>query len=296
MAVGVIATSFASIFIRFADAPALVIAAYRVTLASLILALPTWMAAREELRVLTGRDLRLAFFSGVFLAFHFATWIASLDYTTVASSVVLVNTNPLFVALMSHLLLRERVSQSTMSGITVTVAGGIIIGYGDLALGGQQLLGDLLALTGAVMGAAYFLIGRSLRPKLSLLAYIFVTYATAAVMLLAMCVLTRQPFTGYSPHTYLMFLLLAVVPQIIGHSSYNWALRYISATLVAVMALGEPISATILAAVILKEIPTVVKLIGGLLILVGIYITSRVEQAAQAQPAGAPCVDDNSSS
>ncbi len=287
MTIGVIATSTSSIFIRLANAPALVIAAYRLSLASLILAVPAWLQAGQELRTLTRRDLRLACFSGVFLALHFATWIASLDYTTVASSVVLVDTNPIFVALMSHLLLRERVSQSTVLGIAVTVAGGFIIGYGDLALGGQQLLGDLLALTGAVMSAAYFLIGRSLRPKLSLLAYVFVTYTTAAVVLVATGLVARLPFTGYSPHTYLMFLLLAIVPQIIGHSSYNWALRYLSATLVAVMILGEPISATILAAVILKEIPTAAKIIGGLLILTGIYITSRAERAAQAQSAGA---------
>lgn len=288
IAIGIVAVSFASIFIRLADAPSLVIAAYRLTLASLILVVPTWLQARDELRALTGQDLRLAFLSGAFLAMHFATWIASLDYTTVASSVVLVDTNPLFVALMSSLLLRERMSQSTMVGIAITVAGGIVVGYGDLGLGGQQLLGDGLALIGAVMAAGYFTIGRSLRRKLSLLAYIFLTYATAALVLLTLCLLTRQSFTGYSSQTYLMFLLLAVVPQMIGHSSFNWALRYLSATFVAVTVLGEPVGSTILAVVILNEIPTASKLAGGLLILAGIYITSRGERAAQVEPVGAP--------
>lgn len=288
IAVGIVAVSFASIFIRLADAPALVVAAYRLTLASVILALPAWMQARDELRSLKSEDLRLAFFSGGFLAVHFATWIASLEHTTVASSLVLVSTSPLFVALMSPLLLRERVSQGAMLGIAITVVGGIIVGYGDFGLGGQQWLGDGLALIGAVMAAGYLTIGRSLRRKLSLLAYIFLTYATAAMVLLALCLLTRQSFTGYSAYTYLMFLLLAVVPQMIGHSSFNWALRYLSATFVAVTVLGEPIGSTILAVIILKEIPTETKLVGGLLILVGIYITSRGETAAQVEPVGAP--------
>jgi len=289
IAVGIVAVSFSSIFIRLADAPSLVIAAYRLTLASLILALPTWLRAREELRTLTARNpstgsgqaLQLAFLSGVFLAAHFATWIASLDYTTVASSVVLVNTSPIFVALTSPFLLREPASRSTLLGIGVAVVGGIIVGSEDFSLGGQQLLGDGLALAGAITVAGYFLIGRSLRPQLSLLAYVFLTYATAALVLLALCLVTRQPLTGYSAWTYLMFLLLALVPQIIGHSAYNWALRYLSATFVSVTVLGDPVGSTILAALILQEIPTTTKVAGGLLILAGIYVASRGERAAQ---------------
>lgn len=286
--VGIVAVSFSSIFIRLADAPSLVIAAYRLTLASLILALPTWLQARDELRTFTARELQLAFLSGAFLAAHFATWIASLDYTTVASSVVLVDTSPIFVALVSPFLLREPVSRSTLLGIGVAFIGGMVVGFEDFGLGGQQLLGDGLALAGAITVAGYFLIGRSLRPKFSLLAYVFLTYAAAALILLALCLVTRQPFTGYSAWTYLMFLLLALVPQIIGHSAYNWALRYLSATFVSVTVLGDPVGSTILAALILKEIPTATKVAGGLLILAGIYVASRGERANQIKSVTVP--------
>ena len=279
ISLGIVAVSFGSIFIRLADAPSLVIAAYRLTLASLILAPAAFLRSRDELRALTGGDLRLALLAGLFLGLHFATWITSLEYTSVASSVVFVDTHPLFVGLASHFLLRERLSRPTLVGILVAVLGGAIIGYGSFGLGREEFLGDLLALVGAAMAAGYFLIGRKLRPKLSLLSYIFLVYATGAVVLLAFSALAGQPFVGYSRQTYLMFLLLAVVPQIIGHSSFNWALRYLTTTFVSVTVLGEPIGATILATLILREPPTLMEVVGGVLILAGIYIVSREEQS-----------------
>lgn len=285
--IGIIAVSFASIFIRLAEAPSLVIAAYRMTIASLILTLPTLLRARGELRNLTARELRLALLSGLFLGLHFASWITSLEYTSVASSVVFVSTHPIFVGLASPLLLKEKLSRWTLMGVVIAVLGGTIIGYGDLGLGQSELFGDLLAVVGAVMAAGYFLIGRALRPRLSLLAYIFLAYSTAAVTVVALALLTGGPFGGYTGRTYLMFFLLAVVPQIIGHSSFNWALRYLSATFVAVTILGEPVGSTILACFILGEIPTIFKLIGGALILAGIYIASREERSLEGTPAPA---------
>lgn len=276
---GVAAVSFASIFIRLADAPSLVIASCRLTLASLILAPAVHLRARQELRSLTARDLRLAMVSGLFLALHFALWITSLSYTSVASSVVFVATMPLFVGLISYLFLSEPLTPRMLTGLFIAVAGGMTIGFGDIGLGVREVIGDLLALGGAAMGAGYFLIGRSLRPKLSLLAYICLTYSTAALTLLGLTVLARLPFTGYSQRTYLMFVLLAVVPQIVGHSSFNWALRYLPAIFVTVTTLGEPVGATILAFFILHEAPTLLKIIGGVLILMGIYVASGAESA-----------------
>jgi drug/metabolite transporter (DMT)-like permease len=277
IAIGIVAVSTASIFIRLAEAPSLVIAAYRLTIASLILAPAALWRARDELRQLTGRELRLALLSGLFLGLHFATWITSLAYTSVASSVVFVSTSPLLVGLASPLVLKERLTRRMLTGIVVAVLGGAIVGYGDFGLGQQELVGDLLAVAGAVMAAGYFLVGRQLRARLSLLAYITLAYSTAAVVVLALCLLTSQQFTGYPERTYLMFLLLAVVPQLIGHSAFNWALRYLSATFVAVTVLGEPIGSTTLAYFILHEVPTALKLVGGGLILGGIYIASREE-------------------
>jgi drug/metabolite transporter (DMT)-like permease len=283
LAMGMVAVSFASIFIRLAEAPSLVIAASRLTIASLILAPAAFIRSKDELRSLTKADLRLALLSGLFLGLHFATWISSLEYTSVASSVVFVDTSPLFVGLASHFLLKERVSQKMFVGIAIAVLGGMTIGYGDFGLGAGELLGDFLALAGAVAVSGYLLVGRKLRPNLSLLSYIFLVYSTAAAFLIVLCLATGHTFSGYPRQTYLMFFLLAVVPQIIGHSSYNWALKYLPATFVGVGTLGEPIGSTILACFILNEVPTLAKIGGGVLILAGIYVSSRAKSVAEAE-------------
>ena len=283
LAIGIVAVSFASIFIRLAEAPSLVIAASRLTIASLILAPAVLIKSKDELRDLTRQDLLLALLSGLFLGVHFATWISSLEYTSVASSVVFVSTSPMFVGLASHFLLKERVSRRMFAGIAVSVLGGIIIGYGDFGLGARELFGDFLALVGAAAVSVYLLVGRKLRRHLSLLSYIFLVYATAAVFLIAVCLVAGHTFSGYPRQTYLMFILLAAVPQIIGHSSYNWALKYLPATFVGVATLGEPIGSTILAYFILRETTTLAKIGGGALILAGIYVSSRAESAAGSE-------------
>jgi len=283
LATGIVAVSFASIFIRLAEAPSLVIAASRLTIASLILAPVAFIRGKEELRALTKGDLQLALLSGLFLGLHFATWISSLEYTSVASSVVFVSTSPLFVGLASHFLLKERVSRQMFVGIAISVVGGMIIGYGDFGLGMRELFGDLLAIAGAVAVSGYWLVGRRLRRQLSLLPYIFLVYATAAAFMIVLCLATGHSFSGYPRQTYLMFFLLAVVPQIIGHSSFNWALKYLPATFVVVSTLGEPVGSTILAHFILHEVPTVAKIGGGVLILAGIYISSRAESLAESE-------------
>lgn len=280
LSLGVVAVSFAAIFIRWADAPALTIAAYRLTIAVVILAPIVLATAREELQVLTWLDVRLALLSGAFLGFHFAFWISSLDYTSVASSVVFVTTSPLWVGLGAHVFTEDRLTRPLMMGILLAVVGGVIIGYGDIGIGPSEVFGDLLAILGAVTVAGYLLIGRRLRPKVSLITYIFLTYGAAAVALLLIALLTRQPFTGFSANTYLMFLLLAVVPQLVGHSTFNWALRYLSVTYVAVTIMGEPVGSTLLAWVLLDEPPTWFKVGGGALILTGIWLATREERAA----------------
>jgi len=275
LSVGVVSVSFAAILIRLADAPPLVIGAWRLGLATLILTPAALGLKRDELRSLARRDWGLAVLSGVLLGIHFAAWITSLDYTTVASSVVLVATNPLFVGLASHFFLGERMSGLMWLGLLVAVAGSMIIGYGDFGLTGRALLGDGLALVGAAAGAGYFLIGRRLRQRLSLLAYIWPTYGTAAVFLILAALAAGDRLVGYRPHTYLMFLLLALVPQIMGHSMLNWSLRHLSSTLVAVATLAEPISSALLAFLVLQEPPPPLALIGGAILLIGIYLSMR---------------------
>jgi drug/metabolite transporter (DMT)-like permease len=273
--IGIAAVSSASIFIRFAqrEAPSLVIAAARLALSSLVLVPLALARYRHEYRRLTRRDAWLVVFSGVFLALHFATWVSSLEYTTVASSTVLVSTSPLFVAIMAWLFLREKIGPAVIAGLGITLAGSAIVALSDRSgVMRNALLGDLLAFAGAVTVAGYLLIGRRLRARLSLIPYIAAVYGTAAVVMLAMVLITRERAVGYGPTTYVWFLLLALVPQLMGHSSFNWALAHLPATFVAVATLGEPIGSTILAYIILSETPTPFKVLGAALILVGIVV------------------------
>ncbi len=292
LTIGILAVSTASIFIRYAqrDAPSLVIAAYRLSIAGVILAFPMLFRHRETLRALSRRELGLALASGAFLAVHFATWISSLAYTTVASSVVLVTTTPLWVGLLSPLVLGESLTMPIIAGMVATLVGGTLIGVGDACAGlvchwgaafaGGALWGDFLALAGAWAAAGYFLIGRRLRAKTPLLVYIGLTYGMAAVVLDVLVAFSGQPVVGYRPQTYLWFLLLALVPQLIGHTSFNWALRYLSAAFVAITLLGEPVGSTALAYVFLQEVPSSLTLIGAILILGGIAVASLNEKKA----------------
>lgn len=278
LAFGIAAVSTGAIFVRLAEAPAIVTAAYRMGIASLLLAPFAFTKARGEIARLGAAEWRAVLSAGVFLALHFATWISSLDYTTVASSVVLVNTNPLWVGLLSLILGRDRPSSLTKAGILLSVLGGAVIGAGDLTLGKGALWGDFLALAGGWFCALYIWMGRSVRPHMTLLSYTTLCYSTAAVILWAFVLALRLPVTGYSKETWAAFFALAFVPQLLGHSTYNWALRYFSANFVAVGLLGEPVGSSILAYFILKEGITMAKFAGGALILAGIYLASRGEQ------------------
>lgn len=271
-----------------ARAAPLVVAAGRMVLAALLLTpVALGRGAPRELRTLGRGEIALAVLAGLALAVHFATWITSLSMISVATSVVLVQTNPLFVALLSYLFLRERPTKPTVAGIFLALVGCVVIGWGDLRQGGAQwtgpaLLGDLLALTGGLMAAVYFLLGRRLRRQLSIVAYIWPVYTTAAVVLLAICLFSGLPLVGYPPVTYLMLLLLAVGPQLLGHSSLNYALGQLSATLVTIAALGEPIGSALLALALLGQVPAALTLLGGALILGGIALTAvgETRQAA----------------
>ncbi|MCP4109895.1 MAG: DMT family transporter [Desulfobacteraceae bacterium] len=276
---GVLAVSTGAIFARLAgEAPALVIAAYRVGLASLVLAPFAWWKARDEILNLSKKELALAGLSGFFLALHFATWISSLDYTSVANSVVLVNTNPLWVGILTPFIAKERIRTAAIVSIVISVAGGVIIGAGDFATGGKALFGDFLALMGSICAAIYLLLGRNLRRKLSLIAYVMVCYGSAAVILWGIVLLSGAQVTGFGSNTMAAFWAMALIPQLIGHTSYNWSLKWFSAGLIAVSLLGEPIGATILAYFIFGEGLTWLKIAGGALILAAIYIASASEK------------------
>ena len=274
--IGILAVSTASTFIRLAqtEANSLAIAAWRLTLASLVLAPIALTRCHAELRALTRREWLLAGCAGLMLTGHFASWITSLALTSVAASVALVSTSPLFVGVIAHFILKERLTRPMLLGLLVAMLGSVIIGLSDAGLGTHQLSGDLLALVGALTAAGYFLIGRKLRARLSLLAYVFPVYATAAVGLLIAALFSGAPLTGYSPAVWLWLALMALGPQVIGHSALNWALGRLSVTYVTLAVLAEPIGSAALAWWILKESPTPATLTGGALVLVGIVLAS----------------------
>ena len=277
LAVGVVAVSTGAIFVRIADAPALVTAAYRVGIATLVLLPLAWTKRRTELAALTHRDLGLAVAAGAFLALHFATWIASLDATSVAASVILVNTNPIWVGLLTPLLTSDRIQAGTVVCILLSVLGAAIIGWGDFAVGGPALWGDALALMGGIFAAFYLLIGRKLRRRLSLLGYITLCYGSAALFLWAAVLASSQKITGFSAATWGAFGGMALFSQLVGHTSYNWALKWVRTSTVAVSLLGEPIGASLLAYLLFNEALTGAKFTGGGLILLAIYLAARLE-------------------
>ena len=297
---GILAVSTASIFIRFAqrEATSLVIAAWRLAIASLILVPVAASTHKRELASLQRNELLLALLSGIFLAIHFATWITSLRYTTVASSVVLVSTTPLWVALLSPFTIKEPIQGAVRIGLVLALVGGVVVGFSDSCttvtgafscpnlvnfLQDKAFVGDLLAVAGAIAGAGYLLIGRRLRTKVSLISYISLVYGMAAVVLVIVMLSTRENPFGYSAQIYLWLVLLAIVPQLLGHSTFNWALGYLSAAYVSITLLGEPIGSTVLAYFFLHEVPSLLKLLGGVLILGGIYIASRSEAGRQPE-------------
>jgi drug/metabolite transporter (DMT)-like permease len=300
---GILIVSTSSIFIRYAqqEAASIVIAAYRLAIASLILLPIALRTSKQELFQLKRSQVGLIVLSGIFLSFHFATWITSLEYTTVASSVVLVSTTPLWVALLSPIFLHERPTIWVVIGMVVALIGGLLVGLSEacsLAGGGlvcpsaaglveeSNFTGNLLALAGAMTGAAYLLVGRWLRPTLSLIVYITTVYGVAAIALVTMALLSGEPMSGFSAGVYLAFLALAIGPQLLGHTSFNYGLRYLSAAYVSVALLGEPIGSTILALLILKEVPTTLEVVGGIIILVGIYLASRGPEKPKEPAAG----------
>jgi len=282
---GIVAVSFASILIRFAQGagmPSLAIAAWRLIFASTILLPYAWATRRDEIRDLSGREWALLAASGLFLGLHFATWIASLGYTSVASSAVLVSMGPVFVGLGSWLFLQERPGALLVAGIVLAAAGSIVISWGDLDQGRDQVVGDLLALAGAIFVAGYLMIGYRLRARRSLTTYVALVYGVAMVALVSIVLLAGQPMFGYRLDAYGWVLALAIGPQIVGHSTLNWALRYLSVTFVAIVTLAEPIGSGILAYLLLGESIGWSTAIGGAMVLAGIYVASRAKIGSKA--------------
>jgi drug/metabolite transporter (DMT)-like permease len=273
--VSIVAVSTASIIIRWTDAPPLAIATYRLTISVLLLA--PFFIKNNGFETLSKKDsneiIRLLAL-GLALAIHFASWITSLSLTTVASSVIFVHIDPIFVSIISHFFLGDKMKNRTILGIVTSFIGISIIAMGDAGTSHSNITGDLLALIGGIMLGVYILGGRIYRRNLDLVTYVTPVYAAAAVSLFFMSIAAGTKLSGFTPKTYGLFFIIALIPMIFGHTVYNWALRYLSASVVSLSLLGEPVGASLLAYLLLDEIPTKFTILGGIITFAGILVSA----------------------
>ena len=286
LGVAVLIVSSAAILIRVAQAEgvqSITIAAWRLTIAAALLWPLTLAKATQEIRTLRSRDWLFGVGAGVFLALHFSAWISSLAYTSIASSTALVTTNPIWIALVSWLVFRESLGRWLAFGIAAAIAGSALIFFSDANLvssagGSDPMLGNTLAVMGSVTVCGYLLIGRQLRKTMTLLAYIWLVYSSAAVTLMVAAFVSGAPLNGFSGIAWACLIGLALGPQLLGHTAFNWALKHVSATFIAIVILGEPIGSALLGWLIFEERFAPLQLAGFLMLLVGIYLASRGER------------------
>lgn len=275
----VLCVSVGSIFVRLAHAPALAVAFNRIFLASVVVAPFAAPSLVRAWPALSSRHRLVLLASGVSLGVHFATWIASLSYTSVAASVLLVNTAPLFTLFFSWWFLGERASRAVLIAMGVALTGAGLIAAGDWDGGTASLKGATLAVAGAVTLSLYHVIGRGLRDALPLPAYVLGVWATAAATLAVLAAAARVAVFGYPTRTFALFLALAVVPTVVGHGLVNRSLRRIPAPTVGLFLLGEPIAASILAYAVFGETPGALTIAGGVLVLAALALVVRSEGA-----------------
>ena len=278
LVLGVVSVGSAALLVRLAgEAPPLAIGAYRMLIGSAVVVLGAVLFARGDLRAYRRSDLPAIVGSGVFLALHFAAWITSLRYTSVASSVVLVTTSPLWIALAAPFTTGDPTPKRALAGVLVAMTGAAVIAFGDAGVDLGALGGNALALLGALAIAGHRLTGRRLRARLSLMAFVAAVYPIAALCLLAAALAAGEAMTGFSSATWSAIAALGLVPQVVGHSAFNWALGYLSPVSVSTALTTEPIAASVLAWLVLGEPPTLTQAAGGVVVLAGVYITLRAE-------------------
>ncbi|KUP05377.1 membrane protein [Bacillus coahuilensis p1.1.43] len=272
--IGVISVSTSAIFVKLSSADAGTIAFYRL-LFSTILLLPYFLfKSKSDLNHFNRKDWWLSLLSGLFLAVHFILWFESLNYTSVASSTVLVTLQPIFAFIGTYIFFKEVISIKSIIAASIAIVGSFIISWGDFKVDGQALLGDMLALAACALVTGYLLIGQSLRKKLTLTSYTFIVYGFSSVILLIYVLLNGEMLVGFSNDNWIYFLLLAIFPTLLGHSLFNWSIKYISTNVISVAILLEPVGATILAYLLLNESIYIYQIVGGMIIIVGILLFS----------------------
>lgn len=299
LVVAILGVSSSAILVRWSGASSTVIAFYRVLFTLAAVAPIAVHHHREAFSRISGRDWVAAVAAGIALAIHFVAFFESLSLTTIAASVTLVQTQPLFVAIGAVLLLDERVDRRVVAGIAIALVGAVIMSLAEpgaaLPTGGDATLGNLLAIGGGVMAACYLLAGRSLRQRVPIFPYVTVVYAACVGTLFPVVLLSDAPVVAYPPREWLLFLAMAAGPGLMGHTVLNWALEHVQSTVVSVSLLGEPVGATLLGIVLLAEVPTEVTVVGGLVVLGGIYVTATSGTTRRVQDGAEEEVEEQSS-
>ncbi|MBQ0139065.1 MAG: EamA family transporter [Kurthia sp.] len=273
--IGVISVSASAIFVKLADAESGTIAFYRM-LFSVLIMLPMFLLKHVgELKLFNRRDWLFSTIAGVLLAFHFILWFESLLYTSVASSTVLVTLQPLFAIVGTYFFFKEKLSVKGIVAMLVAVFGSVIISWGDFQVGGKAFYGDVLALVACAFITGYMLFGQEVRKRVGLTSYTMIVYSVSAITLAIYMLIKGESFTTNEPMNWLWFALLAIVPNLLGHSLFNWAIKYVSTNTTSIMILFEPIGATILAYYIFNEQLVFTQYVGGAVVILGIllYVT-----------------------
>lgn len=276
-----LAASFSAIFIRLIDAPAMAIGFYRLSFSLPFFAVAVLVWNRKELFAVSRKDLAVCTLSGVFLALHFFTWFTALSYTTVASAVVLCATHPIIILAITTLVYKEKTNRKAVIGVMLALVGAAIISGGDYSFSGRAIIGDILALFGALFMALYFLAGRRMRKKLNAAVYIFLVFGACWLTFGIGMLATRTSFLSYSTSDFAYMFAIAMVCQIGAHAVFNWSLGYVSPLYISTIETGEAIGATILAALIFAEIPTPWQLVGGIVTILGLIYYNYHEAKAQ---------------
>ena len=270
--VGVFSVAMSAIFVKMTSADSGVTAFYRMLFSVLIMSPIFFLKYTHEIKKLSKRDWVFTTVAGVFLAFHFILWFESLNYTSVASSTVLVTLQPLFAFAGTYFFFNEKLSIKTLVAGTIAILGSVLIGYGDFKVNGSALYGDLLALIACALITAYLLFGQDVRKRLSLVTYTFVVYGISTITLFFYILFKGESFGPYPASEWMWFLLLALIPNLLGHTLFNWALKWVSTNVISIAILFEPVGAAILAYFVFGEYLSISQIVGGSVVLAGISL------------------------
>lgn len=270
--IGVISISLSAILVKLANADAGIIAFYRMLFSVLIMSPIFFYKYVHEIKILSKRDWIFSSIAGIFLAFHFILWFESLNYTSVASSTVLVTLQPLFAFVGTYFFFKERLSAKTIISGAIAILGSVLISWGDFKISGTAFYGDVLALIACGLVTGYFLFGQEIRKRITLITYTMVVYSISTVVLFFYVLFKGESFGPYPAMDWVWFLLLAIIPNLLGHTLFNWALKWVSANVISIAVLFEPIGAAILAYFVFAENLIGTQIIGGMIVIAGIML------------------------